>query len=248
MIQGFVCYVAPIGGREFPRISVQYQNPLIDRVDIEAPHRRPLRIEVRYTSVATADEARACAIVLAREIVDRVAFELGTGVGDPQQEGDAFRPVPGRIATGAPHSVSQSLDMMQGVVPSLAINPAAVARLQGQLQQPPNALPGERFYSIFRSALKADNVVDRFLSLYNIVLLRHNDEQKDVDAFIRTEEPAVAQTRSPMHPKRMETTYTRLRNEFAHVRPGTSFDRTREEMEQHSGGLMVLAKKAIQIP
>ena len=44
----------------------------------------------------------------------------------------------------------------------------------------------------------------------------------------------------------METVYTRLRNEFAHGRPGVNLDQTKGEMADRIGGLVLLTKRAIE--
>ena len=80
--------------------------------------------------------------------------------------------------------------------------------------------PGEQNYALFRSALRSSGAVERFLHLYNIMLMLHNDNQPSNDTFILQEEPTVSQTPSPKFPSRMETVYTRLRNEFGHKRVG----------------------------
>ena len=101
---------------------------------------------------------------------------------------------------------------------------------------------------LFRSALKNSDPVVRFLCLYNIILLKNGDSQNAVDAYIVRRNPNVAQSQSPMKSHVRESVYTRLRNEFAHIRNGASFDATRKEMEQNMDGLTKLAQAACLLP
>ena len=86
------------------------------------------------------------------------------------------------------------------------------------------------------------------MHLYNLFLMLYNDSQADVDAFIVGQDPSVPQTQ---HPKKkagvMETVYTRLRNEFAHIRPGVNIATTKADMANRLGGLRDLTKKAIEL-
>jgi hypothetical protein len=80
-----------------------------------------------------------------------------------------------------------------------------------------------------------------------------------VDAFIIAEDPSVPQTQQPPRslrgqrlPKpprrqRMETVYTRLRNEFAHKRDGVDLEQTKAEMTHRLGDLRTLTRQAIEL-
>jgi len=74
------------------------------------------------------------------------------------------------------------------------------------------------------------------------------DDQKLVETFIISEDPAVPQTKDPREWKdQMETVYTRLRNEFAHRRAGVNLETTKSEMAERIGGLRALVKRAIEL-
>jgi hypothetical protein len=76
----------------------------------------------------------------------------------------------------------------------------------------------------------------------------YNDNQKDVDAFIISENPALPQSQHPLKkPGLTETVYTRLRNELAHKRAGVDLDNTKSEMGSRLGGLIALTKRAIEL-
>src|SRR5207248_10226612 len=103
------------------------------------------------------------------------------------------------------------------------------ATLKPELEQA--SPPGERHFSLFRSALLSPSPVEAFMHLYNLLLMLYHDSQADVDAFIVGQDPAVPQTQHPMKKAGvMETVYTRLRNEFAHTRPGVNITTTKGDM------------------
>ena len=81
-----------------------------------------------------------------------------------------------------------------------------------------------------------------------------NDTQDDLDEFIVAQDPTVPQPSKPPRPKRpkkpkrdKETDYTRLRNEFAHKRDGVDLQKTKADMADQLGGLITLAKRAIEL-
>jgi hypothetical protein len=100
-------------------------------------------------------------------------------------------------------------------------------------------------YSAYQFAINQSDAVARFMFLYNILLQLHGDAQRQVDNFIRQEEPNVPQSPSPRYPNVTETVYTRLRNEVGHTRAGTTSERTRREMEDNLATLQALVKTAI---
>src|SRR5690606_26186500 len=103
---------------------------------------------------------------------------------------------------------------------------------------------GERNFGLFRSAMLSTSPVEQYMHLYNLLLMLYSDSQADVDAFIVIEEPAVSQTPHPIKKNANETLYTRLRNEFAHVRAGVNMAMTKQEMGDQVGGLRALVNKA----
>jgi hypothetical protein len=74
--------------------------------------------------------------------------------------------------------------------------------------------------------------IGRFVALYALLLSEAKDSQKEVDRLILDFEPNTQQTASPKDQK-LETLYTRLRNELAHVRTTASVFSTHDEIELH---------------
>jgi hypothetical protein len=83
------------------------------------------------------------------------------------------------------------------------------------------APPGERHFRLFRSALRSTSPVEKFMHLYNILLMFFDDKrqaQERLDNFIK-KIPNTSAKPILRKPNPNETVYTRLRNEFAHSRP-----------------------------
>jgi hypothetical protein len=105
---------------------------------------------------------------------------------------------------------------------------------------------GESNYGLFRSARQSESRAEEFLHLYQIILMLCGDAQRKVDEWIKAQVPTVPETPHPRE-ARMETVYSRLRNEFGHHRSGVDLDNTKREMASHLGGLRELARQAIQL-
>lgn len=76
-----------------------------------------------------------------------------------------------------------------------------------------------------------DEPVAKFISLYSLLSSVANENQENIDALIEKVDPNVGKYLP--QGRRMETTYTRLRNELAHVRKGTSTMKTHAEISLH---------------
>jgi hypothetical protein len=166
-----------------------------------------------------------------------------------------------QVAIGRTKIISRHFESAQEGIAGLVVMPAMIV-LEGQqvdliAQLGVNDLkavleaathPGERNFGALRSARLSVGSVEEYMHLYAILLELFGDAQNDVDAFIRTVEPNVAQSQ---HPKRaagvMETVYTRLRNELAHRRPGADIEQTKKDMAAKVADLRGIVKEAIRL-
>jgi hypothetical protein len=108
-----------------------------------------------------------------------------------------------------------------------------------------DCLPGQEYMPAFHFALAQNNVVASYLLMYRILLQIHRDSQRELDNFIRLEEPGVEQSQR-LGQNITETVYTRLRNEASHFRVGAASEHTKGEMAQHLEPLIGLVQKAIE--
>lgn len=105
-------------------------------------------------------------------------------------------------------------------------------------------------YRMFRSAMNNEDVVSKYMFLYQILLFRHlNDKgyesQKSVDNFIKSKlTEARHQYQNWEDTKRAETIYTRLRNQVGHYRGKTPLE-TRNDMTGKIDELIELVRLSI---
>ncbi len=76
-----------------------------------------------------------------------------------------------------------------------------------------------------------DEPIGKFVSLYSLLSSLAGDKQKNIDTLIESFDSSVAKYIPEGRP--IETIYTRLRNELAHIRQGTSIIKTHSEIELH---------------
>jgi hypothetical protein len=200
-------------------------------------------LKVEISKAATVDEAIRSGAEVAAHVAKVLTYHLnihfkGFGLADHalvEEKADA-----------APaHHVGSNIGFFMKVDDCLHIGPDKTAAIKTALDQPNHA--GYLFYDQFRAALSLGDPLARFMSLYNIVLSLSNDSQEDVDVLALRLDGA-APTNPPFHPRRSgiaETVYTRLRNQVGHVRPGTTIEGTRAEMETWLPGLIRMAKDLI---
>lgn len=105
------------------------------------------------------------------------------------------------------------------------------------------------YYDLFYFALGLTDPLSKFMALYSILLTLCSDRQEKVDKFVISVEPSVA-TNPPYRKRKsgvLETIYTRLRNQVGHVRPGTTIEVTRNEMETNLSGLVAITQELIRL-
>jgi hypothetical protein len=247
MFKGAVNFRARIkgSGLTFPLVAFYPKEPGVDKVEIEGPKGDEIHTTVHLASVASHDDGRALATKVNTAALNRICFNNNIAIENARNAGDQFSPL--NPQSGGHMFVSlPPLTIHTELSATLAIS---ADKLKTELEQ---ASPhGEDNYGLFRSARQSVSPVEEFMHLYNILLMIYNDKQADVDSFIISEDPTVPQTKAP--PKKpgalgkMETVYTRLRNELAHKRTGVNLENTKSEMSQRLGGLIRLTKRAIEV-
>ncbi len=244
MFKGSVSFVAGIKGNglSFPKIMFVPREAGIDQVEIEAANGNEIRSTVHVSSVASAEDGRALAAKVNKVALDRIAFNHGIAIEDARKADDHFSPI--NPQPGVLYASGASIAVFAGRA-SLTVGVGA-AILKNELEQPTQT--GEQYYGLLRSARQSGSPVEEYMHLYNLLLMLYDDSQNDVDRFIVDHDPSVPQTQ---HPKKkagvMETTYTRLRNEFAHKRDGVDLAITKDEMVNRLGGLQALVRRAIEV-
>lgn len=120
-----------------------------------------------------------------------------------------------------------------------------MSEIKSVLEEKPR--PDCLYPDLFYFALGLTDPLSKFMALYSIVLTLCNDRQEDVDRFVLATQPNVS-INSPYKPRKLgtqETLYTRLRNQVGHVRPETTIESTRSEMQENLNGRVEITKKSI---
>ena len=236
MLQGTITFKTRIKskGVRFPLVEFNSNKPGVGKVEIEAPNGFEIVATVHLASVASRDEARKLAAEVHVTALDRIVFKHGVGIENPECTGEQYSPP---VEVYAVANVGTRVGLVTGIEPT---------QLKAELEQV--SLPGEHNYSLFRSARQSQSPTEEFMHLHNILLMIFNDKQRDVEAFIMSEDPATPQTQHPLKPPGvMETVYTKLRNELGHKRAGVNVDKTKSQMAERLDGLIALTKRAIEL-
>lgn len=213
-----------------------------DKVTLDSLDGTSIRCVVHVKSVADGPSGVAIALSVGKTVLDRLAFGYRLAIGSAMPIECSLREVGGTEPLS--FGFQDFVKLQESLAVSVTAQPSEIKALIEA-----KAPSGEKNYGLFRSALISISPVERFMHLYNILLMIFNDKQKSLDAFIVAEEPKFKQTpyRKPGAKKdTSETVFTRLRNEFAHTRAGVDMDKTKEEMELRWEQLRDLTQKAIE--
>ncbi len=104
------------------------------------------------------------------------------------------------------------------------------------------SLAHKALLEVFRYSISSDDPVVQFMLLY-LILYEIYGSQSNIDKFIVGKEPSTVQSKSP-HNGRLETKYTRLRNQIAH-RVGVKPEFTKADIINELDGLRRLARYAL---
>ncbi len=248
MYQGQVDYTAKIQGTIFEPFEIEGACQSVSRILLEATTEGDLKISFFVSDVESANDACRLTQGTVVDIIDKLSFELGVPISNPQLSGATVT----HEIESEKGSNSKILDVhgidtvtfscRVEIVQKLGLE--AINNTRTFLKK--KDISNFRYFPVFRSALNNDDPVVRFMMLYKILLHKFGDNQREVDQFIRVSEPGVPETPRPDKPEIMETVYTRLRNEIGHVRPSAVPEQTRNEIANWVNHLVGLVKKAIE--
>ena len=173
-----------------------------------------------------------------KPILEKLSFEFEVEVGKPHLKSACILDDEGNEQT----LIQKTVDLSCYLSAILKPNIERVRRLKEFLSYAQPVM--DMYISLFSFAIRQVNPVARFLFLYNILLTINGDKQTVVDAYVIGEESGVQQSQSPVQ-KRMETVYTRLRNEIAHARKGSIPEQTCKEIAANLSSFQRLVKAAI---
>lgn len=223
----------------FGEVSLPGHDPSIDCITLQSDETNGMKLSVSICDVTTQEEGSRAALNEAERILDIIAFERHIAIAQPRIASQSFQPI--REPKGQ-HTISVGMTL------HMKCNAAVVSRVDCSTiaNQILNSAPVSLLYkSMFRGAVRSKGGVERFMHLYNLLMMLHCDHQGRLDQFIRSQEPNVPDTPSPHLKGVNETVYTRLRNELGHHRAGGDLERTKQEMHQQVGQLLLHVRTAI---
>jgi hypothetical protein len=241
MFKGCFEFSATIVGNSvsFPRGTIASTDPAVDRIEIESDGKE-IRSTVFLKSASTKEHGLELAAKANANVLNRLGYIYLVAIENARCTASASDPqtTPGVLNAEVGHYFvfGQSATFVRGI---------QVASVVMELE---NAMPGERHFGLLRSALQSISPVDKFMHLYHILLMLCGDKQKAVEEFIdknSVEPPPM--TPDPRDASKMETVYTRLRNEFAHPTRGVPVEDIKKGMADWVGTLAQLTKQAIAI-
>jgi hypothetical protein len=243
MLKGTIGLRAGIKGNGivFPKFEFNPNKSGVDLMEIEGLDGNAISCTVHLASVDTRKEGRALAEQLTKDALDRLAVFHSIAIGPALVFEDRLSLL---ACTPGVLSAECGEFIITGEAVKFSIGIPA-AQLRAELEQ---ADPGGKLYfGLYRSARQSAGPVEEFVTLYNILLMMFGDKQTQVDEFIGRELPSVPQTRDPRPDgRRMETVFSRLRNELAHPRAAVSLQETKSEMANWVDKLAALTAQAIR--
>jgi hypothetical protein len=246
MYKGSVDFVAEIKGNglTFPRFDFNPHEPGVDKVEMEGLDGDVIRSTVHLTTVPSREAGISLATEVNTAALNRIAFCENIAIENARVKQDDFSSLD--VQPGAHVLVADTgRYSLTGGDAKFTVG-RSPERLKAGLEQP--TAPGERYYGLFRSARQSMGPIEEFMHLYHILLMLHNDNQPQVDAFILSADASVPKTQHPLKaPGMVETVYTRLRNEFAHKRGGVNLEQTKAEMTHRLSDLRALTRQAIEL-
>lgn len=242
MLNGTVQFSAPVENNpiEFDEVKLLGRASEVSDVNLRADSANGISVFVNVSNVSSEQDGVAIALGEVEAILDTLAFERRLAIGRPRLSSQAFEDESQSPAT---KSISS------GVTLHLSCSTTTLVRATAETIEDliTNSAPAASIHKqMFRSAIRSNGNVERFMHFYNLLMMLHGDHQGRVDAFIRQHEANVSESQSPHHKAGvMETIYTRLRNEISHHRQGVDLEETKRSMSDHVGRLLEHVRDAI---
>ena len=232
----------------FPPVAFECPVVGVEKVEIEAllgeeaNSTNTIKTTVHLHNVPAQSNGLTIARAVTTNALNRLAFNHRLSIGTPRCTDQTFEPLE-QGGTGSRGILAGTATITISVGKMKPILGMSAEAVKASLEE--KAPAGEDNYGLFRSACQSESPTEEFMHFYLIILMLCEDDQQEVDKWIKANVPTVSETPTGIK-KRMETVYTRLRNEFGHKRPEVDLDETKKEMASHLGGLRELARIAIQ--
>lgn len=247
----YIHYSADVQGIKLDR-QIELNIPCIDSLTLKMPNENRINFSFVVSNPVSLDQVCRSTKEIAKQILDVFSFyyNINIKVGclslenawlenvDVNGSKNTSRLMQGGVTIGGTFSRTITVRDLDTDVTALINFPSDNRKIMLCRQ--------------FRFAIQSEDVITRYMCLYNILLLctqeDGREEQPLVDEFIRDNEPGVEESQRPdkIKKKVMETVYTKLRNEIAHTRKNVRFEVTSKEIESKVNCLQSLTRRAIE--
>jgi hypothetical protein len=242
MYKGPISFCAPVigNGVTFSSVAFNPNTSCVEEIEIACPNGENVYCTIYLVDAPTEDEGKMLAEEQVAGILNKLSFLYNLAIGKERivaNNLESQNALPGVLSAraGSAVLVGESARLLMSIQPAI---------LKAELEQA--STTKEALFGLFRSARQSQSPIEEFLHLYNLLLMLCGDDQPTVDAFILAQNPVI-QTRDPRPKrKRMETIYTRLRNELGHHRKNVNLSNTKAEMSGRLSELISLTKRAIE--
>ena len=249
-VDGTLTYRAEVKGfifRSFGPLAVRTTEPWVEKVVVACPAESPIEVTVTFASAPSADTVRISGKVICRTTLGRLVLRYGLCVQEPLVTSENLEETKDGVVTKV---AAAGLPLACAGKDSQLVPAGDLAALTADLED--LSPHGEMYHDLYRVAMQAEDVVDRYLSLYRLLLIlclgsAGKEKQEFVDDFIEDHTSECRTFPRPDKPHILETVYTRLRNEVGHARPGVDLAATRQEMDARVYELADIVRTAIML-
>lgn len=247
MFKGQVTFQTVFAGMAFETIEVIPPCPNVLKATIESSFDKGILLEVEIADAGTFDAAIKQAQEVAQHITKVLTFKFSVFHQPFRLVKDSLieEQLSSDGSTKLIHHLQGGMRVGGSTSEWTNLGSKQVIELRNSLQKKLHS--GFFYYDLFYFALGLSDPIAKFMALYSIVLSLCSDKQEKVDQFILSQRPSVRT--NPPHKSRksgvQETIYTRLRNQVGHVRPGTTLQTTRSEIEENLSDFMEITKELI---
>lgn len=180
---------------------------------------------INLDTVYSIEEVHNIGDMVKDDILDMLSLILDTRISDTRVVGHGLAPRPGE--GGIAHILGPPCKLCAtGKVGGFKLNSKNIQDFQNALLKI-SSLRYKPLIGLFRYAIRTDEPVVQFIILYLILYEMHKTQQA-VDKYIMKVAPTTPQELSP-HTRKLETIYTKLRNEITH-RTNVGPETTRAEV------------------
>ena len=198
------------------------------------------KLVIVCSGVSSIDEVDCIGDENKESIFKLVSLILNTGIHNIRKTGHGVIP---REGEGAQCHMIMPAMTCSGVMKSggRKLNKSEIQELKEVLVQS-KRLKNHVLINTFSYAIRIDEPIVQFMLLY-LILYELFKDQKSIDKYIMTVSPSALQVPSP-HNNKLETIYTKLRNEITH-RVDSSPDETKKGILSNIHGLKQIVQTAI---